>query len=280
MQYHFFFQITKKLAGNAKGTASWMTNVGNEYGQVLVSVLTVTEGEGLKPLVDGLIERYVRGNVNPPILMYVDRDCCGDKFRKMFQLWPDMTIRLDIWHLMRRFADGCSSNSHPLYGTFMAHLSGCLFEWDREDVDRLREAKRSELLAEGIANLSAGALDKRISKKELALHCRRTTRGVEVTTRSLEELITTMSGPAGLSEMGVPLFNQSRMEVIWRLQKRHILCIQDPPGVQLYTKVRELKKGGVVLPVYRCARGSTSLESFHLHVARFVPGISIELHII
>lgn len=31
---------------------------------------------------------------------------------------------------------------------------------------------------------------------------------------------------------------------------------------------------GIRLPVYRCARGSTSLESFHLHLARFIPGTS------
>ncbi len=35
-----------------------------------------------------------------------------------------------------------------------------------------------------------------------------------------------------------------------------------------------LTKGGVLLPIVRCARGSTSLESFHLHLARFIPGTS------
>ena len=41
--------------------------------------------------------------------------------------------------------------------------------------------------------------------------------------------------------------------------------------MQLYTQTGRLTKGGVILLVYRCARGSTSLESFHLH--RFIPGI-------
>lgn len=35
-----------------------------------------------------------------------------------------------------------------------------------------------------------------------------------------------------------------------------------------------INKGGIKLPVFRCARGSTSLESFHLHLARFIPGTS------
>jgi len=35
-----------------------------------------------------------------------------------------------------------------------------------------------------------------------------------------------------------------------------------------------IMKGNVSLPIYRCARGSSSLESFHLHLARFIPGTS------
>jgi len=31
-----------------------------------------------------------------------------------------------------------------------------------------------------------------------------------------------------------------------------------------------INKGGVQLPDYRCARGTTFLESFHLHLARYV----------
>ena len=41
-------------------------------------------------------------------------------------------------------------------------------------------------------------------------------------------------------------------------------------GVSLYTNTGSITKGGVVLPVLQCARGTTSLESFHLHLARFV----------
>ena len=52
-----------------------------------------------------------------------------------------MQVRLDIWHFMRRLARGCSTESHPLYGVFMAKLSSCIFEWDSEDYERLLEAK-------------------------------------------------------------------------------------------------------------------------------------------
>ena len=39
-----FLKVTKKLAGESAGTAAWATNVGNEHGQILISVLTETEG--------------------------------------------------------------------------------------------------------------------------------------------------------------------------------------------------------------------------------------------
>ena len=39
--------MVKKLAGKAANTAAWCTNVGNEFGQVLMSVFTDTEGDSL-----------------------------------------------------------------------------------------------------------------------------------------------------------------------------------------------------------------------------------------
>ena len=72
--------------------------------------------------------------------------------------------------------------------------------------------------------------------------------------------------------MGVPLIDRARTEEIWSTQRRHLGCIQDPAGVALYTQTGTITKGQVQLPVYRRARGSTSLESFHLHLCRFIPG--------
>lgn len=51
-------KITRKLAGEGKDTAQWCTNVGNEDGQILVSVLTEQEGSSLNQMVDGLVDRY------------------------------------------------------------------------------------------------------------------------------------------------------------------------------------------------------------------------------
>jgi hypothetical protein len=60
----------------------------------------------------------------------------------------------------------------------------------------------------------------------------------------------------------------------WEEQRHHIPCLQDPPNVCLYTITGHITKGGVELPLLRCARGSTSLKSFYLHLARFIPGSS------
>lgn len=41
-------RTVRKHAGDSVGTASWATNVGNEKGQVLMSVMIVNEGAGLE----------------------------------------------------------------------------------------------------------------------------------------------------------------------------------------------------------------------------------------
>ncbi|KAJ8364716.1 hypothetical protein SKAU_G00135470 [Synaphobranchus kaupii] len=233
-------KVTKKLAGFAADTAAWATNVGNEFGQVLISVLTSAEGEGLLPMAAGLMQRYRIAGVAPPQLMYVDRDCCssvgGSKTAAAFHEWDELVVRLDVWHLMRRFAGG--------------------------------QAVR----AGGEASLTKREVLMSLTKRELALHCRRRTRGAAATERLVGELIETFDCEKGHDTLGIPLLDHDRIQAIWAEQRRHLHCIQDPPGVSLYTKTRQLTKGGVKLPVFRCARGSMSLESFHLHLNRFIPG--------
>ncbi|KAM9839433.1 uncharacterized protein ACBR49_016465 [Aulostomus maculatus] len=145
----------------------------------------------------------------------------------------------------------------------MACLSLAMFEWDGGDVARLVEAKQ----------LEQGS-DARVTPtpRELARHCRRRTRGAQETERLTQELLDSFWDLT--DTRGVPLLDCGRMEDIWRTQRRHLACIQDPEGVSLSVKVGEVTKAGVKLPVFCCARGSSSLESFHLHQCRFIPGTS------
>ncbi|XP_034004122.1 uncharacterized protein LOC117496535 [Trematomus bernacchii] len=215
--------------------------------------------------------------VPPPQLIYVDRDCCNrdgvSKTAALFQEWGQLVVRLDIWHLMRRFAAGVTTESHELYPAFMRQLSLCIFEVDPGDARRLTEAKRSQLEGKhGMVGLTDAEVIQKITREEWRLHCRRRTRGAEETALLIQDLLQTFGGTAGRDNLDIPLLDPLRIQDIWSTQRPHLSCIQDPPGVQLYTQTGRLTKGGVILPVYRCARGSTSLESFHLHLNRFIPG--------
>ena len=269
-------KILKKLSGDAKSSATWVTNVGNEFGSILQSVVTSSESnESLIPLSDGLVKRYTDAQVHPPSILYTDRDCCSmsgpSKFQVLFSAWPNLQICLDIWHFMRRLAFGCTSEAHPLYGVFMSQLSGCIFEWDDKDYTKLLLAKKGQLKATGLKSPSEVAVRNAVTKNDLALHCRRRTRNVEDMRMRIEELILQMTGCT--DTLGVPLLKTDIAE-IWKEQKRHLFCIQDPAGFQLYSQIGETTKGGIKLPNYRCARGSTSVESFHRHLLNFIPGTS------
>ena len=101
--------------GGAAGTASWATNVGNERGEVVASVLTASEDvASLKSLADGLVRRYTAAGEHPPLVLYTDRDCYADtgpsKMEALFDGWSDIHVRLDVWHFMRRLAQGMQGN--------------------------------------------------------------------------------------------------------------------------------------------------------------------------
>lgn len=271
-------KVTKKLAGFAAGTAAWATNVSNEFGQVLLTVLTAAEGSRLVDMAQGIVRRYELANQEHPSLLYVDRDCCSlqdgtSPYLRTFSGWPALRVRLDSWHFMRRFAAACTTDSHQLYGIFMSKLSACIFEWDAGDMKELVRAKKSQLeQKELLYRLSDDDALARVSRKEMERHCRRRTRGVEVTTRLIEELLSSFEAERGGDTMGVQLLNAEKMAETWASQSRHIACLQDPEGVPLYTQKDTLTKGGVILPVFRCARGSSSLESFHKFLVNFIPG--------
>ena len=130
----------------------------------------------LKSLADGLVRRYKKAEEQPPTAIYTDRDCCtqsgASKIKRLFAGWPEIHVRLDIWHFMRRLSKGVTTESHPLYGVFMAGISNCLFEWDSNDFQLLMEAKRRELVDSGVPILTDVAVRKAISREEAARHCR------------------------------------------------------------------------------------------------------------
>ena len=94
-------KIVEKLAWESKGTAAWATNIGNEYGGILQFAITHSEPtKALQLIADGIMNRYSRAKVEPPVVMYTDRDCCninvGSKINELFNQWPYLKVRLDI----------------------------------------------------------------------------------------------------------------------------------------------------------------------------------------
>ena len=115
-------KVCRKLQGAAADTTTWVTNVGNEWGEVLASVLTQSEGlADVGLLAKGLMDRYERAGQELPCVLYTDRDCCAlglagvSKYHTLFSWWQALAICLDMWHFMRRLSGGCTSQSHPLY---------------------------------------------------------------------------------------------------------------------------------------------------------------------
>ena len=187
---------------------------------------------------------------------------------KLFYPWKT-PVRLDSFHFMRRFNEGLYTEHHPLYGTFCSKLSSCIFQWDKKDVKDLKEAKHEEWKKNhgGMAPTDAQLMAS-ISPGEMKRHCRRETRPVEVIRTMISGLLHSVDGLTDTTG----LVCSKSMAGVWAKQQKHLECLQDPHGVDLYTKAGTVQKGGKELQVIKCARGSSSLESFHRHQCAFIPG--------
>ena len=190
---------------------------------------------------------------------------------RWFRPWTP-AVKLDAFHFMRRFTRGCTTEHHPLYGTFCHSLTACIFEWDKDDYERLKQAKKSELVKKTPGHVPTDAeVLRNITSSEKAKYCRRTTNGVQKCRDQIQRLLD--SSWELTDSAGVPLINKESMSNVWKAQQKHLGCIQDPVGVPLYTKTGvTVQKGNKTLDVLRCARGSSSLESFHKHQCSFIPG--------
>ncbi|KAL1268514.1 hypothetical protein QQF64_033877 [Cirrhinus molitorella] len=218
--------LNHQKAGGIGDTAAWMTNIGNELGQVLNSVLTTTEGAGLEECRETLPECWCT---------------CGAKS------FSAMEVYCKARYLPFYENCGVTTEHHPLYAK--------RGEW------KSSHGGQAPTEAQLMASISPG---------ELAKHCRRRT-------RKPEEIRTMISGlRESVWELtdttGLRLVNPDSMRHVWEMQPKHLEFIQDPPHVELYTKTGTLQKGGKVLNVLRCGRGSSSLESFHRHQCAFIPG--------
>ena len=67
----------------------------------------------------GLMRRYREAGKAPPKVLYVDRDCCAaggkSSVHETYHDWRELVVRLDVWHLMRRWARGVTADGQPGY---------------------------------------------------------------------------------------------------------------------------------------------------------------------
>ncbi|XDV26692.1 hypothetical protein PO909_030333, partial [Leuciscus waleckii] len=92
------------------------------------------------------------------------------------------------------------------------------------------------------------------------------------TASAIESIITEFKGPAGLDIDGIHLIKSAQaVDSHWATASKHLSCMQDPPGIQLYVSVKVVVLNGVRLNKYRCRRGSNSLEDLHSHLYNAIP---------
>ena len=106
---------------------------------------------------------------------------------------------------------------------------------------------------------------KAITREELSRHCCRRTRGQELTLELIERLLLELSNPLATDSSGEPVLS-NKMVTIWEEEKKHVKCIQGPDGIILYTITGHISKGGMELPVFRCARVAWNCQCSGVHV--------------
>ena len=110
------------------------------------------------------------------------------------------------------------------------------------------------------------------SSIQVQKHCRRKIQPVQQMEDNFEKLLLKYKSSSARDITGRLLVHPDLLEQVWLVQKRHLSCLTDPDGVSLYRQVGTRVVGDITLPIYRCGRGTASLECFHLHVKEFVPG--------
>ncbi|XP_037603582.1 uncharacterized protein LOC119475192 [Sebastes umbrosus] len=281
----------------------------NENWMILSWVMVQSETEkSLKPLYEGLAHRYSTAGLEKAQYQWVDRDCCAafkvaescagehlnwDAWRTTDAIVAEatsgnllnvcasrsdfntnMTIKLDLFHCLRRFLRECVSEHHPLYSSFAQFLSAAFSVVDQEDLQRLKDAYAF-----------CGIQPANPTKPHTREHCR--------TRIPLpEELIKRVEGVFQHFHLtcdpnGAPLFKPSMLKT-WRIQRVHILrgCLSDPEveGGILYrhggtVQLNHVKGEGARVPVWIPIRGTSQQEGYHFHQAQWVTGtrVSTEL---
>lgn len=117
---------------------------------------------------------------------------------------------------------------------------------------------------------SSPVIQHHATSHDLQHFVRRVTVGPAETYGHVQRAIDILKGSAGLDENGIHLFkDDGAIDEVWAGQQKHLECLRDPPGFNMYIHVKSITRNGITLPYYNTMRGTTQLEGFH----RFLPDI-------
>ncbi|KAJ8376818.1 hypothetical protein SKAU_G00073980 [Synaphobranchus kaupii] len=237
---------TRRLARKVTLSSGTMSSyaIMNENWMILSWVMLQSEcDKSLEPMYDGLAHRYNSAGVEKAKYQWVDRDCCAP-FRVpdsephehlQWDAWKttdaivaeatsgklanlcasrikfnqDITVKLDLFHCMRRFTRECVSEHHPLYSTFCKFLSAAFSVVDQDDLQKLKDAYTF-----------CGIVPANPTKQHIREHCRTKVPHPKELVKRVEDVLHHFH--LTKDPNGILLFKPSMLKE-WRIQHVHIL---------------------------------------------------------
>ncbi|XP_049447827.1 uncharacterized protein LOC125898160 [Epinephelus fuscoguttatus] len=223
----------------------------NESWMILSWVMLQPECDrSLYTMYEGLSQRYTAAGVQKANFQWVDRDCCAafkvlqpeaqdhiswdcrrtseaivaqatsgnlaNNSASRLKFNQDITIKLDLFHCMRRFTREYVSEHHPFYSSFSQFLSAAFVVVDQSDLRRLQEAYTFFRISPADP-----------TKQHIREHCRMTVPQPRELLQRVEDVLHHFY--LAKDSKDVPLFKASMLRV-WRIQRIYILrgCLSDP----------------------------------------------------
>ncbi|XP_059906708.1 uncharacterized protein LOC132456379 [Gadus macrocephalus] len=302
---------TRKVARKVVLSSGTMSSyaIMNENWMILSWVMLQSECDRSLHLVyQGLAQRYTAAGVEKACCHWVDRDCCAafkvlDTRAQEHLSWDcwktteaivteatsgnlantsaarnkfnvDISIKLDLFHCMRRLTRECVSEHHPLYSSFCQFLSAAFLVVDQGDLERLKDAYTF-----------CGISPANPTKQHMRDHCRTQVPQPRELLQRVEDVLHHFHLAKDVNDV---LLYKASMFKVWRIQRIHILrgCLSDPEVEEgiLYRyggtlQLNYTKGEGAAVPVWIPVRGTSQQEGFHCHQAQWVTGnrVSTEL---
>ena len=166
--------------------------------------------------------------------------------------WPDVAVKLDPMHAMKRLTETTASTQHPDHGSFCTKLSNCIFKYDAKVMERISRAWSTE---HGDITLPPQVKRKyvpRIIPEPQVI--------VSAIEKLLEEFRTCNHATQGMLQT-------IRTAEAWQLLRQHISkgCLSDPLDVRLNCGGPAVMIGGMRFASIKSLRGTSPVEGLHAH---------------